>query len=359
MKGKPTLLAGVRRLSLRRATIFGGGTALVGIVVLVVALAAAAYALFEPGSGSLSGGATVVSNSSASGGQAVKFGSGGTPTPGPTCHLATPNVPDGPDPWGGCFPGPTTTGVPAGATLTNYTGDCDLYNSDNLVIDHEIINCSMLNYSHNVTITNSRIVGAFHNNSSNASVTIQDSEIDGGNDNTEDVGWRDITLLRDNLHGNQHTINCGGNCVVRDSWTHDQYPGAARGAHQNGFFSNGGSNYSLIHNSFGCFGTGGVAGCTSDVAFLNGGAQDSADIENNLLLASSDPSFCVYPGPDSSTTTYPPVTNFTWKNNVFQRGSNSLCATYGPVYGWFPTAGTNSGNVWSGNVWDNGAALNP
>ena len=30
------------------------------------------------------------------------------------CAVSTPNVPDGPDRWGGCFPGPSNTGMPAG-----------------------------------------------------------------------------------------------------------------------------------------------------------------------------------------------------------------------------------------------------
>jgi hypothetical protein len=50
-----------------------------------------------------------------------------TPTPTATpgaCPSSVPNTPDGPDPAGGCFPGPSNTGVPAGTTLTNYTGPC-------------------------------------------------------------------------------------------------------------------------------------------------------------------------------------------------------------------------------------------
>ena len=41
-------------------------------------------------------------------------------------------------------------------------------------------------------------------------------------------------------------------------------------------------------------------------------------------------------------------------NNVFQRGGNSKCGTYGPVTN-FNKSG--AGNVWSGNIWDNGAAV--
>lgn len=42
---------------------------------------------------------------------------GSTTIPG-GCASSTANTPDGPDPWGGCWPGPTTTGVPAGTSLT-------------------------------------------------------------------------------------------------------------------------------------------------------------------------------------------------------------------------------------------------
>jgi hypothetical protein len=60
----------------RRGMLFAGVTAVTGVVILVVAFAAGVFATFEPESGSLSGGATVVANAGASGGQAVKFGSG-------------------------------------------------------------------------------------------------------------------------------------------------------------------------------------------------------------------------------------------------------------------------------------------
>ena len=48
------------------------------------------------------------------------------------------------------------------------------------------------------------------------------------------------------------------------------------------------------------------------------------------------------------------ATNQKFTNNVFQRGGNSKCGSYGPVTSY---AATRSGNVWSGNVWDNGGAV--
>ena len=48
-------------------------------------------------------------------------------------------------------------------------------------------------------------------------------------------------------------------------------------------------------------------------------------------------------------------------DNVFQLGASTKCATYGPVAGW-DEPNQNPGtsgyrNVWSGNTWNNGAAL--
>ena len=38
-------------------------------------------------------------------------------------------------------------------------------------------------------------------------------------------------------------------------------------------------------------------------------------------------------------------------NNVFERGANGKCGAYGPITDFDPSK---PGNVWSGNVWDNG-----
>ena len=47
-------------------------------------------------------------------------------------------------------------------------------------------------------------------------------------------------------------------------------------------------------------------------------------------------------------------TNQKFTNNVFQRGANRKCGSYGPVTS-FNKNGT--GNVWSGNVWDDGTSV--
>ena len=50
------------------------------------------------------------------------------------------------------------------------------------------------------------------------------------------------------------------------------------------------------------------------------------------------------------------ATNQRFTDNVFQRGTNRKCGAYGPVTS-FDRNGT--GNVWSGNVWDDGTPVAP
>ena len=76
-------------------------------------------------------------------------------------------------------------------------------------------------------------------------------------------------------------------------------------------------------------------------------------------MASPGSSFCSYGGatpgkPFSEDPTN--ATNQKFTNNVFQRGGNSKCGTYGPVTS-FRSGG--AGNVWTGNTWDDGTPVGP
>ena len=118
----------------------------------------------------------------------------------------------------------------------------------------------------------------------------------------------------------------------------------------------------LRHNSIHCSYTGpfinGDIGCSADLT----GYPDFAPIKNNtmdgnLFVASPGQRLLRlrrrHPGkPYSGDPTN--ATNQKFTNNVFQRGGNSKCGTYGPVTS-FNKSG--AGNVWSGNIWDNGAAV--
>ena len=95
-----------------------------------------------------------------------------------------------------------------------------------------------------------------------------------------------------------------------------------------------------------------TGGCTADIALLNQGGQDHCTVSNNLLVYAPMAAYCAYPGANNSQDQ---ASDIVWTDNVFQKGANGKCATYGPVYGWYPSVGT--GNIWSGNIWDDGGPL--
>jgi chitodextrinase len=293
------------------------------------------------------------------------------------------NTPGGADPWGGCFPGPTNTGVPASllvncqlhtpenclpvvnSTHAVSSGDSSLASDNtgwsysvsdgyitvtaqNAVIDAISGPGIYVPAGRSLLVKNSKIGIINHQGSS---LDVESTEIDGGNQWTYSnvQGGSNITVRNSNLHSGQHGILCYGNCTAENNWIHDNADGSAAGSHQNGFLSVNGATFTLTHNSIGC-----VGGCTADIAFLAQSDNSDATVNKNLLLTSPMAAYCVYPGPNKSTAN---AKNMVWTNNVFQRGTNNKCATYGPVYGWYPQVGP--GNVWSGNVWDDGSALTP
>jgi hypothetical protein len=205
-----------------------------------------------------------------------------------------------------------------------------------------------------VTIEDSQINGTVHTDGS-GSVLIEHTTINGGSDHSESVGGANLTVLYDNIYGDQHEVHCYSDCTVENSWLHNNFNGLRLGWHENGFFNDGGTNFTVIHNSVYC-----VGGCTGDITFIPDGNVSYATVSKNLLVATMYASYCLYPSSDPG---YKPgiMTHMVVTDNVFQRGSNGKCAMYGPVYGWDrPTRTPDAdgyGNVWSGNIWNNGKAL--
>jgi hypothetical protein len=224
----------------------------------------------------------------------------------------------------------------------------------NTIIADKMVACTIIVNSGNLTLEDSSLRGEVYNYGT-GSVLIKNTAIDGGSANTETVLGSNITIEYSNLYGNQHEIYCGKNCTVENSWLHDNHNGESLGWHQNGFLSTGGDNYDLQHNSVYC-----VGGCTSDIGFIPDGNISNAIVHKNLLIATPYSSFCLYPSSDSPSKPGT-VTRMVVTDNVFQRGANGRCATYGPVYGWDSAnnvPGTSGyRNVWSGNAWSDGEPL--
>lgn len=314
-----------------------------------------------------------------------------------SCATSTPNVPGGPDLVGGCFPGPSNTGPPQSeASTAAYTGSCSITTA-NVTIDAKVINCSPLHVlpgADNLLIKNSYLKGGVVQDNQSASdpaFTIQDSEIDNGvnypscasnggsqtscpagkyacgdpNNATTDcgIGYHNFTVLRTELYNSNRAAYCEGNCTIQDSYFHgtNLWPDETNLAHASSVRNE--QYLTLTHNSIGCDYTGpfpnGELGCSADMSgYPDFAPIMHATITSNLFLSNNiGAGFCVYGGGTSGKPFSGNANNATYivfQNNVFQRGANGKCGTYGTVTDFISGR---TGNVWSGNVYDNGATV--
>ena len=257
----------------------------------------------------------------------------------------------------GAFPSASNTGVPAGVSLTAYTGPMTVTTAGT-VIDAKDIKGSLVIQAANVTVSRSKVTGNIDASGSGASVAITDTEVNGGTSNMPAIGYSNYTMTRVNVYGARISVMCDQNCVIQDSWLHGQYLAPGSNWHVNGFISNGGSNMKLVHNTLACEpgdnGQGG--GCTGPAAtFGDFEAVKGVTYDQNLFAAGPG-SYCLYGGNDPGKPFGTASTGIVVTNNVFQRGANSKCAYYGPVVSYDRSA---SGNVWTNNTWSDGTILNP
>ena len=297
-------------------------------------------------------------------------------------------MPDGSDGRGGCFPGTANTGPNAPASsMATYTGSCTITTA-NVVIDSKVVNCRTLTVANGgggLVLKNSYLNGSIIQSGGAAAYTVQDSFIDSGvqfpacsngscpagkyacgdtRNQTADCGVNgsNFTILRTEIININRAAYCGSNCLIQDSYFHgtNLWPDVSNLVHASSVRMEQG--LTLRHNSIHCSYTGPFIndeiGCSADLT----GYPDFTPIKNNtvdgnLFVASPGSGYCAYGGatggkPYSGDPTN--ATNQKFTNNVFQRGGNSKCGTYGPVTS-FNTS--RPGNVWSGNVWDNGTAV--
>ena len=162
------------------------------------------------------------------------------------CPAAT-NTPGGRDPWGGCWPGPSNTGVPNGVALSAYTGPCRI-TTPNTVIDRRVVNCDLEIAASGVVIRNSRINGTV--GMAGGSLTIYDSEVIGGppEPRLHDDRRPEHHHCSGRGIGGNRGILCDRGCVVRDSWVHGQF--VVGDLHVSGIRQSQGAT--LIHNSVVC-----------------------------------------------------------------------------------------------------------
>ena len=252
------------------------------------------------------------------------------------------------------WPDASNTGVPAGTTLAPYTGPCTITTA-NTVIDAKQVNCELLVKASGVKITRSRLNGRVTSDSP-GSVSISDTYIDGGPQEIHPaVGYQNVSLLRVNIVGGEHSVQCDLNCTIKDSYLHDQTQ-PATDRHVNAFISNGGSNFTLTHNTMVCtvHNSPQGGGCTAHASlFGDFGPISNATFDGNLFKSGSNISYCLYAGYEPNKA-FPKPSNVTVRNNVFERGPNGKCGFYGAVTSYLP----GNGGSFSSNTWDDGTPLN-
>lgn len=288
-----------------------------------------------------------------------------TPTPTPTPTPTTPSTPaqtGGITALGQSFPSPATTGVPAGTALTPYTGPCTIQ-TPNVVIDAKVVDCSLRILAKGVVITRSQINGSVYADYTDnvGSFTITDSLVDAGNAAGTGIGDAYFTATRVHVTGGSRSINCYADCTVQDSYVAGQYTDTTGVNHESGIRFN--TNSRLIHNTIGCTAPDVApdAGCSAAITgYPDFDPVQNDVIQNNLILAGSG-GYCAYGGSTSGKPYSGQTKNITYKDNIWQRGTDMGDGGRGYVCGWWgPITSFDSnapGAVWSNNRYDDGTTV--
>jgi hypothetical protein len=277
------------------------------------------------------------------------------------------------------WPDATNTGVPTGTTLTAYTGSCTI-TTPNTTIDSKTVDCpdGMAVQAANLTIIRSRVNGLVRLDpdspayNTSWSMTITDSEIIGGNVQQAGLCCGNMDVLRTHLRGGQTDAQCEESlyCRIRDSYLSDIYR-TTENWHLGAFLSDGtagpgctgvGGNglcIELTHNTLWCdapYNGNADHGCSGDLQLIpNFNFIRKVKITNNYFRANIDAAFCTFGG-DKSTSPFPHASDVTYDSNVFERGTNNRCASFGPVTG-FNVDGVR--NVWTNNTYEDGTPVDP
>lgn len=274
---------------------------------------------------------------------------------------AAAHTPGGSDGQGGCWPGPDNTGVPAGTTLTAYTGPCTI-TADGTILDALIIDCDLSIQAANVVITRSLIHGsvATDESSTGFSFALSDSEVNIGERAGTGVGAVNFTATRVHVTGGNRSMHCWHDCTITDSYVHAQFTDPSGTFHESGIRM--GQSLTLRHNSVFCDAPDVPpdGGCSADLT----GYGDFGPVQNNLIernfFGQTTGGYCTYGGSSTGKPFSDDTHHIVFRANVWQRGTRESdhgtfeCGYYGSNTAFDPAK---PGNVWDDNVFDDGTPL--
>lgn len=266
-----------------------------------------------------------------------------SPTPTPTSSPTPTGSPTGPlalcmPRLAECgYPHLGNTGVPAGTTLTPYTGPNRITTADT-VIDGKHINGCLTIRAAGVVIRNSLITstGCFHViNMDGGTLAITDSEIDCVTGNGNGIAWARFAALRVYIHDCENALEMGAGSSVVDSYLHAREVGDG---HADVIQSQGGNNVVVRHNTFAA-----PNPITASI-ITNPTANHNWLVEDNFFAAGAYTIYCPEQG-----------TNFVVRNNRFYGpiGKNGTWTLdpFRPAFGFTDACG-HSGIAWTGNYRD-------
>jgi len=266
----------------------------------------------------------------------------------PGCSSATDtDETDAPPPPTG-FPDASNTGVPAGTSLTAYTGPSTV-TAANTVIVGKTIGCITVAAA-GVIIRSSRITcgGGYavyvdDRTSTQTLVTVEDSEISCSNAaGSAGVGEADFVVRRTEITGCENGFDINQNALVEDSYVHNLYNGGGShldGAQLAGGHWNGSSypccaqNVTFRHNTMYGMGDNDTSFGTSAI-ISNPSGDVNILVDNNLLAGGAYTLYCDYQAK---------ATNYQVLNNHFSTRFRSTVGFYGMSTGCSDE--TQSGNV--------------
>lgn len=185
--------------------------------------------------------------------------------------------------WPDCFPDATNTGVPAGTSLTAYSGENPI-TTDNTVIDGKIVGClsvqadGVIIRNSTISCTDASAVACFPEEGcgTTTELLIEDSEIDCTGYGASGIVGEGTGIFGDNftarrvdVFGCENGLSISQNVLLVDSYIHDLYNDpvvpAPDGAHADGVqfasdhwngtsYSPGAKDITLLHNTI--FGAG-------------------------------------------------------------------------------------------------------
>jgi Bacterial Ig-like domain/Tryptophan-rich Synechocystis species C-terminal domain/Right handed beta helix region len=237
----------------------------------------------------------------------------------------------------GGYPDATTTGVPAGVTLTPHPGDL-VINTPGAVISGLNITGTVYINAPNVTIENCSITSTGYAcvnvNAGVAGTVVQNCVINGtgaGPQGQSGIGGQG-TFINNNIYNVENGINVeGGNTVIKGNYIHDLGDSSGAAGHYDGIQVDGGfNNVTIDHNT--------VLGRDTSCIFIcnDFGPMNNIVVNNNFLLGQDDAAYTIYviekPGNPAQ------ITNVQVTNNVLGTG----------FWGWADVESTSP--VWTNNT---------